>query len=172
MHQRTAYLGRNVVLAAMLLIGCGDSGPDEDEPGTAGFTFVTITQDGKPWQAEASGFQMLGPGHASFGWQRQLAGSSQQEGVVLILRGFTGVGDYVLSEGSVESQASYSVREIGINAGLRFVTTGAHPGYARISGFDPADSTIAGNFRFELHFPDETKTSFAGVFRVRHPTCC
>jgi hypothetical protein len=79
MHQRTAYLGRNVVLAAMLLIGCGDSGPDEDEPGTAGFTFVTITQDGKPWQAEASGFQMLGPGHASFGWQRQLAAAHSRK---------------------------------------------------------------------------------------------
>ncbi len=170
MQQRTARLAGIVAIAAMSLLGCSDSGgPDDDEPGTVGFPFVTITRDGKPWQVRASGFSMLGPGHASFGWERQLYGSSQREGVAVLLRGFTGVGDYVLSEGPTESLASYGVSEVGINFGWYFPTTSAHPGYARITGFDPADSTVAGNFRFELHLPDGTRTSFAGVFRVRHP---
>jgi hypothetical protein len=170
MQQRTAYLGRNVVLAAMLLLGCGDSGPDEDEPGTAGPEFVTMTRDGKAWKPETSGFLMLGTG-ASFGWERQIVGTSKREGVSFLIRGFTGVGDYALSEGPTENLASFRVSDYSTNSGLHFGTTSAHPGNLRISGFDSGDSTIAGNFRFEIHFPDGTRTSFAGVFRLRHPCC-
>ena len=92
-----------------------------------------------------------------------------REGVSFLIRGFTGAGDYALSEGPTENLASFGVSDYSTNSGLHFGTTSAHPGNLRISGFDPADSTIAGNFRFEIHFPDGTRTSFAGVFRLRHP---
>jgi hypothetical protein len=88
------------------------------------------------------------------------------------LRTFAGVGDYPLSDLSSESYGFYGVTNTSTATGLGFQTTSAHPGLARISGFDPADSTIAGNFRFDIVFPDGTKTSFAGSFRLRHRSCC
>ncbi len=172
MQQRTARFAYIVAIAAMPLLGCGDSGgPDEDEPGTAGFEFVTITRDGKPWQAETSGFHMIGPGHASFGWDRYIPGTHYREGIAIMLRSFAGAGDYLLSEGSTENQASYGLINLSNNTATGVGTTSAYPGRLRISGFDPADSTIAGNFRFDLHLSDGTRTSFAGVFRIRHPCC-
>jgi hypothetical protein len=88
------------------------------------------------------------------------------------LRAFAGVGDYVLSDRSTESYGFYGVSNTSTNSGIGFETTNDHPGHARISGFDPADSTIAGNLRFDIFFPDGTKTSFAGSFRLRHRSCC
>ena len=100
MQQQSARLAHLVAIAAMPLFGCGDSGgPDEDEPGTAGPVFVTMTRDGKPWQVETSGFHMVGPGHASFGWDRYIAGTPYREGVAIILRSFTGAGDMCYRRG-------------------------------------------------------------------------
>jgi hypothetical protein len=162
-------------IAAMLLISCGDSsGPDQDalpEPGTSGPEFVTMTRDGEPWEPETSSLLMVGT-VASFGWDRYVPGTPKREGMGLSLRAFAGVGDYVLSDRSTESQGFYGVDDTGTASGLLFVTTNDHPGHARISGFDPADSTIAGNLRFDIVYPDGTRTTFAGSFRLRHPYCC
>jgi len=162
-------------IATMLLISCGDSaGPDQDalpEPGTSGPEFVTMTRDGVPWEPETSGLLMIGP-IASFGWDRYVAGTPNREGMGVSLRAFAGVGDYVLSDRSTESYGFYGVSNTSTNSGIGFETTNDHPGHARISGFDPADSTIAGNLRFDIFFPDGTKTSFAGSFRLRHRYCC
>jgi hypothetical protein len=159
-----------VAIATMLLISCGDSaGPDQDalpEPGTSGPEFVTMTRDGVPWEPETSSLLMNGS-IASFGWDRYVAGTPNREGMGVYLRAFAGVGDYVLSGRSTESQGFYGVSD-STASGLLFETTNDHPGHARMSGFDPADSTIAGNFRFDIFFPDGTRTSFAGSFRVRH----
>jgi hypothetical protein len=161
-------------IATMLLIGCGDSaGPDPDalpEPGTSGPEFVTMTRDGEPWEPTTSSLFMIGT-TASLGWDRYVAGTLNREGMGVSLHAFAGVGDYVLSGLGTENQGFYGVSS-NTNSGLLFQTTNAHPGHARISGFDPADSTIAGNFRFDIFFPDGTKTAFAGSFRLRHPYCC
>lgn len=170
-------LARSTVgaIATMLLISCGDSaGPDQDalpEPGTSGPEFVTMTRDGVPWEPETSSMLMIGP-IAAFSWERYVAGTPNREGMGVSLGAFAGVGDYVLSDRSTESRGFYAVSNSGTNAGLLFQTTNDHPGHARISGFDSADSTIAGNFRFDIVFPDGTKTSFAGSFRIRHRSCC
>jgi hypothetical protein len=162
-------------IAALLLISCGDSaGPDQDdlpEPGTSGPEFVTMTRDGAPWEPETSSLLMVGT-VASLGWDRDVAGTPRQEGAGFSLRDFAGVGDYPLSDLNSESYGFYGVTDASTNAGLVFHTTNPHPGRARVSGFDAADSTIAGNFRFDIFFPDGTKTSFAGSFRLRHPYCC
>jgi hypothetical protein len=158
-------------IATMLISGCGDSaGPDLPEPGTSGPEFVTLTRDGAPWEPATSRLFMIGT-TASLGWDRYVAGTPNREGMGFSLRAFAGVGDYVLSGLSTENQGFYGVSG-NTNSGLLFQTTDAHPGHARISGFDPADSTIAGNFRFDIFFPDGTKTAFAGSFRLRHPYCC
>jgi hypothetical protein len=175
MHQRTVGLTPIVLIATMLLIGCGDSaGPNQDalpQPGTAGPEFVTMTRDGKPWEPETSSLFMNGP-IASFGWDRYVAGTPNREGMGVSLHNFAGVGDYPLSDRTTESHGFYGVSDTSTRSGIGFETTNAHPGRARISGFDPADSTIAGNFRFDIFFPDGTKTSFAGSFRLRHRYCC
>lgn len=128
-----------------------------------------MTRDGEIWLPETSNLLMVGT-VASFGWDRNMAGTPQREGTGVSLRAFAGVGDYPLSDLSSEAYGFYGVTNG--NTGLGFQTTSAHPGRARISGFDPADSTIAGNFRFDIFFPDGTKTSFAGWFRIRHRSCC
>ena len=175
MHQRTVSQLPMVLIATMLLLGCGDSaGPNQDalpEPGTSGPEFVTMTRDGEPWEPETSSLFMIGPA-ASFGWDRYVAGTPNREGMGVFLHNFAGVGDYVLSDNTTESYGGYGVSDTSTGSGLGFATTNAHPGLALISGFDPADSTIAGNFRFDIFYPDGTKTSFAGSFRLRHPTCC
>jgi hypothetical protein len=162
-------------IATMLLISCGDSaGPDQDalpEPGTSGPEFVTMTRDGVPWEPETSSLFMIGT-IASFGWDRYVAGTPKREGMGVSLHPFAGVGDYVLSAPSTESHGFYGVSDTSTGTAVGFPTTSDHPGHARISGFDPADSTIAGNFRFDIFYPDGTKTSFAGSFRLRHRYCC
>jgi hypothetical protein len=168
----TSMLG---AIATVLLIGCGDSaGPDQDalpEPGTSGPEFVTMTRDGVPWEPETASLFMNGP-VATFGWDRYVTGTPQREGIAVILHPFAGVGDYVLSDPGTEIFGSYGVSNTSTGTAVGFSTTSGHPGHARISGFDTADSTIAGNFRFDIVFPDGTRTSFAGSFRLRHRYCC
>ena len=130
-----------------------------------------MTRDGELWKPETSSLLMIGT-IASFGWDRNVAGAPCREGMGVALRAFAGVRDYPLSDPSTESYGFYGVTNTSTAAGLGFQTTSAHPGRARISGFDPAASTIAGNFGFDIFFPDGTKTSFAGSFRIRHRYCC
>ena len=170
MYQRRVGLALIVLATTILLIGCGDStGPDQAEPGTSGPEFVTMTRDGNPWVPETSSFSMLGPGHASFGWDRYIAGTPYREGIAILLHNYTGVGDYVLSDPAADGYGAYGVSDTSTNTSTGVATTSAHPGRLRISGFDPADSTMAGNFRFDLYSYEGTRTSFAGSFRLRHP---
>jgi hypothetical protein len=177
--KRKFDLTAGIMIATLLLVGCGDSaGPNQGgkpvilpEPGTSGPEFLAMTRDGKPWEFETSGMYMIGP-TASFGWDRYVAGTPMREGMGLFLHKFTGVGDYPLSDYTTDSQGFYGVIDTSTHFGTTFGTTKAHPGRARISGFDPADSTISGNFSFEVLFPGGAKTSFTGSFRIRHPICC
>ena len=128
-----------------------------------------MTRDGEPWVTQSSSYDMLGPGHASFGWGRPMAGAPYYESVVILLGNFRGVGDYVLSDPATDAFGSYGVISTTQNIGSGISTTSAHPGLLRISGFDPADSTLAGSFRFDLYNYEGARTTFAGTFRLRHP---
>jgi hypothetical protein len=64
--------------------------------------------------------------------------------------------------------AGYGVVDASTNSGWGVNTTDSEPGLLRITGYDPADSTVAGTFRFVVQLdpsnPSST-TSFQGSFR-------
>ena len=75
----------------------------------------------------------------------------------------------MLSDPATDAFGSYGVINYTNNTAIGISTKSAHPGHLRISGFDPADSTLAGSFRFDLYNWEGAKTTFAGTFRLRHP---
>lgn len=136
----------------------------------SGPSFADITRDGAAWTPETR-FYFRNGDYLSIGFDRYVPGTVLREGIGFFVHSFTGEGSYQLRASTDStSSASYGAIDTAAHSGWSIGTTDAEPGTLQITGFDPADSTVAGIFHFVLHLdPSEPSrtTSFEGSFRVR-----